>query len=365
MMVTFDPPENVGGVEGRATAYTRGLIKQNNFVEVVALAPRYDYSEADFLGATMQRYPSSSRRALKSFRAAVGQMRSNSIDSLFLLSGALTIFGLLTLLFARITRRRSLIFLYGKDILGARGSRLESVLLVLASHLAMKVAVNSRFTKTLLPPSVARKTGVLYPGVDPSVAAGYLGTANPRLGEKTILFVGRLVDRKGADDLIRAFGKLGEKQGGVKLEIVGDGPQMGQLRDLARDLGVGDKTRFLGKLTGRPLYERYSNAYLFVMPSKTAKGDVEGFGTVFLEAGLFGKPSIGTRSGGIPEAIQDGKTGILVPERDPDALSKAIEGLISDEKKTRELGENARELVTSTFTWDASTHDLVGLLNRN
>lgn len=362
LIATFDPPENVGGVEGRATAYTRGLVKEKHFVDLIALAPHYDYSQTKFHGAVLHRYPSSSRRAFGSFRSAVGEMSSNSIDSVFLLSGALTIFGLLTLLFARMTGRRSLIFLYGKDILGARRNRLESILLVLASQLSRKVAVNSKFTSSLLPAFLAKKTGVLYPGVDPEIASGITVSGKDGEDAKTVLFVGRLVDRKGADDLIRAFSELDGKAGKALLDIVGDGPEMGHLQELARELGVKDRTRFFGTLTGRPLYERFANAYVFAMPSKTAKGDVEGFGTVFLEAGMFGKPSIGTRSGGIPEAIKNEETGILVPEHDPKALSGALEALLADEAKTLRLGKNARELVSSKFTWDASTAELVQLL---
>jgi len=362
LIATFDPPENVGGVEGRAAAYSRGLVKENHFVELIALAPHYDYSQTNFQGVTLHKYPSSSRHAFRSFRSAVGEMSANSIDSVFLLSGALTLFGLLTLLFARMTGRRSLIFLYGKDILGARSNRLEGILLILASHLSLKVAVNSKFTASLLPASLAKKTGVLYPGVDPAVASGISGGVQDSGHLKTILFVGRLVVRKGADDLIRAFSDLDGENGEARLEIVGDGPEMNHLQELARELGVTGRTRFFGTLTGQRLYERFSNAYVFVMPSKTTKDDVEGFGTVFLEAGLFGKPSIGTRSGGIPEAIRDEETGILVPEQNPRALSEALGELISDETKTLKLGKNARELVSSKFTWDASTEALVQLI---
>jgi glycosyltransferase involved in cell wall biosynthesis len=362
LMVTFDPPDKVGGVEGRARAYTQELVRAKHFVELIALAPRYDYSETAFHGATLHRYPSSTRRAFRSFREAVRQMRTNSIDSVFLLSGALTVFGLMTLAFARMTGRRTLVFVYGKDLLGARGNRLESALLILSSRLSQKVAVNSKFTASLLPRSLSKKTGVIYPGVDPAIAKGARHVPEDGDMGRAILFVGRLVERKGADDLIRAFGALDGAGSDAKLEIVGDGPDMPRLRELATKAGVGARTSFFGTLTGERLYERFSNAYLFAMPSRSAKGDAEGFGTVFLEAGLFGKPSIGTRSGGIPEAIRDGETGILVPEHDSQALRDAIQELLSDGGKARRMGENAREMVESNFTWAASTRALLGLL---
>jgi len=360
-MITFDPPENVGGVEGRAAAYASGL-GNRYFVDIIALAPSFAYSTTHFHGAPLHRFPSSSRRVLRSFKSAVGETSSNSIDSIFLLSGALTLFGVLMLLYARLTSRKSLIFLYGKDILRARQNPLESGLLAIASLLASTIAVNSRFTASLLPPHLGKRTGILYPGVDPDIAGQVSVDSRRRDKAKTILFVGRLVWRKGADDLIRAFSRLDGTVGEVRLEVVGDGPEMDHLRGLARDLGVEDRARFFGTLTGRALYERFASADVFAMPSKTTREDVEGFGTVFLEAGLFGKPSVGTNSGGIPEAIVDGVTGIVVQEGDLDALTEALREMVSDDEKSRTIGNNAQRLVSSKFTWDASCAALARLL---
>ena len=98
------------------------------------------------------------------------------------------------------------------------------------------------------------------------------------------------------------------------------------------------------------------------MPSKTTRVDVEGFGTVFLEAGLFGKPSIGTTSGGIPEAIDDGETGLLVPEGDVRLLSQALEKLLLNPGLSQRLGQNARKRVIEGFTWEIASERLVSML---
>ncbi|MDA4123535.1 MAG: glycosyltransferase family 4 protein, partial [Thaumarchaeota archaeon] len=360
LIVTFDPPENIGGVEGRAVAYTKELIAANHFVDLIALAPAYGFTRVPFYGAKLNKYPSSSRRVVGSFRSAVGEISTNSVDSVFLLSGALTLFGIALLAFARLMRLNSVVFLYGKDILGAKESAFRRFALVTASLLAGRVAVNSRFTAGLLPRSLSPKVGIVYPGVDPSI----LTRDMPRSadGAKRILFVGRLVDRKGADDLVRAFSSLSQEIGGVSLEIVGAGPEMERLKAMALTLGVDERVRFFGNLTGRALYERYSMADVFAMPSKATSTDVEGFGTVFLEAALFGKPSIGTTTGGIPEAIKDGETGLLVPPQDVEALTKALEELLSDDERRERMGTNAQETALSKFTWKASTASLVGLL---
>ncbi|MGH9918232.1 MAG: glycosyltransferase family 4 protein, partial [Nitrososphaerales archaeon] len=358
--VTFDPPENVGGVEGRAAAYTRELRAANYFVDLIALAPGYKFTQIPFHGANLNKYPSSSRRVLASFRSAVSEIRTNSVDSVFLLSGALTLFGITLLAFARLMRFNSVVFLYGKDILGAKQSRFRRFALLTASLLAGRIAVNSRFTAALLPRFLSRKVGIVYPGVDPSISSPNFHAS--RDGLRRILFVGRLVDRKGTDDLIKAFSSLAKETDGVILEIVGAGPEMDNLKRLALELGVDKKVHFFGNLTGRALYERYSDSDVFAMPSKATSTDVEGFGTVYLEAALFGTPSIGTTTGGIPEAIKDRETGLLVPPQDVQALTDALKELLGDEDRRRMMGADAQRNVLSRFTWKVSTGSLIGLL---
>jgi phosphatidylinositol alpha-1,6-mannosyltransferase len=91
------------------------------------------------------------------------------------------------------------------------------------------------------------------------------------------------------------------------------------------------------------------------MPSRQTATDVEGFGMVFLEAGFFAKPSVGTRTGGIPEAVIDGETGVLVPQDDVNALRDALSLLLKDKPLARRLGEKARERVLSEFSWEKAT----------
>ena len=177
-----------------------------------------------------------------------------------------------------------------------------------------------------------------------------------------ILFVGRLVKRKGVDDLIGAFNLLLSDIPTARREIVGDGPERMNLEKLVSDLGIGEKVRFVGSLKGRALNEKYLECDVFVMPSRTMKDDVEGFGTVFLEAGLAGKPSVGTDSGGIPEAVIDGETGILVPEADIKGLALALRTVLTDEALGLRLGENARRRVLTEFTWEETTRRLVKIM---
>lgn len=360
LIVTFDPPENVGGVEGRASAYVRELASAGNYVEVVALAPGYTFSAERFQGANLLRFPSSWRETPRAFRSAVAEINARSINSVFLLSGALTLFGAVLLSYARLTGRRSLAFVYGKDLLGARVSPLQRLLFLASGLLTRRLAVNSRFTSGLLPGFLSGKVGILYPGVDPELARYAPVGESAGHGRKVVLFVGRLVERKGADDLIAAFASL--KGVDAELELAGDGPDRARLERIAERLGVGGRVTFLGTLRGSALYERYARCDLLVLPSRSSGSDVEGFGTVFLEAAVFGKPSIGTRSGGIPEAIVDGETGLLVAERDVEALASAMKRLLLDDEERLRMGERARARALAAFTWARSAESLVRLL---
>jgi len=361
LLVTFDPPQNVGGIEGRANYYTKELKLLGQSVELISFSPDAKYSAKELWGARFLEFPSSSRRVFKSLRLTRKEIKSNAVTCLFLLSGSLTLYGIFLLLYGRFRGIKALVFFYGKDILIAKHRLFGSTALWLAPRLARGVVTNSRFTAGLLPDRIAKKAMILYPSVDPRVAESIkiIERSNSDLGP--ILFVGRLVRRKGVDDLLRAMQII--RASNVSLEIVGDGPELESLKSLCSELRLLEKVKFFGTLSGAALYQRYAGCSVFAMPSKTEKSDAEGFGTVFLEAGLFGKPSVGTASGGIPEAILDGVTGYIVPEGDPARLSEAISELLTNPELAKKMGEEARKRVLAEFTWERGTSQLITYLN--
>lgn len=369
LLITFDPPRNVGGIEGRGNNYTKYLRKEGHFVEVISFSPEGDFSAEELHGAPLYNFPSSSRQAWKTLGLTKKEIIKNSIDAIFLLSGALTLYGMLLLFYASRKSIKTLVLYYGKDILSAKNTLSGSIALRISPRLTRKIAVNSHYSATLLPKKFGNKIDVLYPAVDPSILDEFeellerdTGVDAPDPGHKTILFVGRLVKRKGVDDLLRAFRIVLRQFPNVSLEIVGDGPESYSLQGLTADLDISRHVKFFGSLSGRTLYQRYKNCDVFVMPSRASRVDVEGFGTVFLEAGIFSKPCIGTFSGGIPEAIKNGITGLLVPEGDIENLSKSLERLISDPDLAQRLGNNAKKVVSTEFTWEHSTRRLLSIL---
>jgi len=164
-----------------------------------------------------------------------------------------------------------------------------------------------------------------------------------------ILFVGRLMEVKGVDVLIKAFSKFLENDSlsDYALDIVGDGPELDSLLHLARQEQIEEKIVFHGSKQRNEIADFYANADLFVLPSKTtALGEKEGLGLVVLEAMMSGVPVIGTDCGGIKETIEHGKTGIIVAENDVDALHIAMVDLIKDVGKREQFSHHAHEEVT-------------------
>jgi len=359
LTVTFDPPTGQGGIEGRAIAYTDGLVRRGVHVEVAALSPRQHESEERYQGTKLFRLSSSLHRLPWTLRSLAGLMSRSSLDSVFILSGASTVAGMATLCFSRLTGRRSGVMFYGRDILQSRKRPTGRLSLLLCLLLAGRVGTNSRYTMKLLPFRPRKPPVVVYPGVDEAMAEGL--TKGSYQGGVRMLFVGRLVRRKGVDILLAAFGQLKAEFPSLRLDIVGDGPEMPNLEALAQELAIGDAVTFHGALFERRLRDVYAGASLLVLPSRQSSSDVEGFGTVFLEAGVFGLPSIGTRTGGIPEAVVDGVTGRLVDPESIDDLRNAIRNLLDDPREMERLGSNARERAR-LFSWERSTDQVLRLL---
>ncbi len=176
-----------------------------------------------------------------------------------------------------------------------------------------------------------------------------------------LLFVGRLVERKGVHYLLEALARL-RTDVPVYLRVVGDGPMRGMLERRARDLGVADRVRFDGFVPNDVLSHRFATCDAFVLPAVVdAKGDTEGLGVVLVEALTYGKPVIASAAGGIVDVIRDGETGILVPPGDTAALAGAIERLVADPDLGAALAAGGQAHVEREFSWPVIIDRLVSL----
>jgi phosphatidylinositol alpha-1,6-mannosyltransferase len=134
--------------------------------------------------------------------------------------------------------------------------------------------------------------------------------------------------------------------------VAGDGPDRGRLVELTRQNGLEESVRFVGPIEDHELPLWYSLGDVFVMPSRSEPPDVEGFGIVYLEAAACERPVVAARAGGVPDAVSEGVSGLLVEPGDPAGLARALVELLSDPARRADLGRRARERVLTELTWD-------------
>lgn len=164
--------------------------------------------------------------------------------------------------------------------------------------------------------------------------------------------VARLMPHKGIDTGIEALPALRQRVPGATYVVVGNGPDAPRLRELADRLGVSDAVRFLGRVSDAEVVDALLACDVFALLSRESPPDVEGFGLVLLEAGACGRPVLGARSGGIPDAVADGDSGLLVPSDDPHATADALIRLLGEPALARGLGEGGRRRARGVLSWD-------------
>ena len=170
----------------------------------------------------------------------------------------------------------------------------------------------------------------------------------------SILYVGRLIEWKGVDTLIRSMRLVIKEIPDSNLIIVGEGPSRDSLERLVRDAGLTDSVQFYGRASDDDLKKMYDSAAVFVLPSRHFQGMVmEGLGVVLLEAMSHGVPVIGSNVGGIPDIIIDGETGYLVPEQKPDILAEKIVQILTNIELQEKFRRNGLIRVRDSFSWES------------
>jgi colanic acid/amylovoran biosynthesis glycosyltransferase len=181
--------------------------------------------------------------------------------------------------------------------------------------------------------------------------------------EKVVLFVGRLVEKKGCGSLIEAMVAVQRQNPAAQLVVIGGGPLRPTYQ--AQALALQVRCRFLGTQPTAVVREWMARAAVFCVPSVVAaNGDAEGFGMVFIEAQAMGLPVVSTVSGGIPEAVKHGETGLLVTERNPAALAVAILQLMQNEELWKRLSVAGRRRVVDQFNLAHQTARLEDVFER-
>ena len=221
--------------------------------------------------------------------------------------------------------------------------------------------INARHLRDLAPPG--RMVDLNYHGIDtrrfprPPACTASSDGSDPNSPVR-ILAVGRLVDKKGFDDLLAALGRL-PRDRHWRFTHIGGGPLLHELKTLARELAIGDRTEWRGAQAQEAVLEAYRMADIFALPSRVShNGDRDGLPNVLLEAQSQKLVCVSTRVSGIPELIEHERTGLLVEPRASDELGDALLRLIVEPELRRRLGEAGYARVTALFSVEAGADRL-------
>ena len=234
-----------------------------------------------------------------------------------------------------------IVTLHGADVtIRGASSRYKPVIQAAARFICVSGYIRDRALQAGFP---AERLTVHYIGVDRAVFPPV--TSTPATG---VVFVGRLVEKKGCQYLLRAMRIVQRAFPECTLTVIGDGPLRRELEELARFLNI--QCSFLGTQPGSAVRHHLMQSRVVCVPSiAAANGDSEGLGIIFAEAQSMGIPVVSTWHGGIPEVVIDGHTGLLVPERDSEALAHALKQLLGDRALWEQFHKTGPEHIARYF----------------
>jgi glycosyltransferase involved in cell wall biosynthesis len=243
-------------------------------------------------------------------------------------------------------------YFHGAELLLARRFSFVKPILCWLIPMAMESATNSSYTKSLIkslgdyPVTVIPQAPVILPLLEASESHSQSSNAYTQL-----LCIAPFIERKGVQYLLEALPSVKQKHP-IQLKLIGSGPLEHSLRTLCQDLALEDIVDFMGNINDSELREEYAKCDIFVLPSIVdEKGDTEGLGIVMLEAMAFKKPVIAGAVGGIVDVVIPDITGILVPEKDYQAIAEAIQKLIENPAQAQHMGQQGWNHIQDCFSW--------------
>lgn len=279
--------------------------------------------------------------------------------------------GLVAVVLKRLLGIPFIAYCHGEEVTQIDHRRFQPRMRDLVYHSADAVIAANEFARSMLlrigvP---AERIFKILPGVD-------LETFSPRPpdadlqdslglhGKVVLLSVGRLVERKGHSQILRALAALPDSLPAWHYLIVGEGPERERIEALVGELGLSDRVTLAGKVPASRLAAYFNLGDLFVLANRDIAGDLEGFGMVFLEANACGKAVLGGRTGGTSEAVIENVTGRLVDPENIFEITAALSDLIDKPELRRSLGERGLQRARAEFAWSTRAPQLRAVSDR-
>ena len=268
--------------------------------------------------------------------------------------------GLMAWLPARLTGTRIVSTCHGAELAIVRNSKKLSAVLRWLLHHSDEVTCNSSHTRSQITKLCGADFGVhVLPYGSTVPEYKDRGERRDPGAPKLLLTCGRIIERKGLPYLIEALPAMLAQQP-VHLVITGEGDQKESIQLLVAEKGLQEHVEFAGFVSNERLGELYRTADLYVHPSiHDSRCDTEGLGVVLIEALANKRPVIACGVGGIVDVIQDGETGVLVEEKNSQALANAVNDLLTDPERRQRLAEQGYAFAHSHFNWDRINAELV------
>src|SRR5438105_3071520 len=254
----------------------------------------------------------------------------------------------------------TLVSFHGADVLvdmdkPAYRRATQQMLAAVKGVLVRSESLRRAVTELGCPPEkiVIQRTGI------PLAAFPFRQRPSPPNGAWRLLQAGRLIEKKGIATTLRAFAKFHDIFPASIITIAGEGPKLEKLQTLTKELGIASAVSFPGFVSQRELRELFYSSHMFLHPSETGRdGNQEGVPNSLLEAMATGLAVFATRHGGIPEAVEHGVSGVLVDERDDQALAKAIISAAQNPERLTQMGHAAAKQVANKFEQTEQTRRL-------
>lgn len=375
LLVTNDFPPRRGGIQSYLESLVTELVASGQH-ELTVYAPKWKGAEAydDAAGAAgyeVVRHPTTLMVPEPSVALRMRQLiKTRDIETVWF--GAAAPLALMSPLARAAGARRVIASTHGHEV-GWSMLPVARTALRRIGNDADVVTFISLYTRDRFASAFGPRAALehLAPGVDadrfaPDPVARAELRARYGLGDRPVVVcLSRLVPRKGQDMLIRALPAIRQRVADAVLVIVGGGPYREALHALVHDCGVEEHVLFTDAVPGEELPAHHAMADVFAMPCRTrgAGLDVEGLGIVYLEASSTGVPVVAGRSGGAPESVRDGETGLVVDGRDVAAIATAVGDLLADPDRAAAMGAAGRQWIVDNWQWRSKAARLAELLD--